>query len=90
MLPTHRWLGGDCGVVRTRGPREAPRQPASGNKENAKMPNPNGKWKVEFGNYGMANQCNHWRGDPGVGPEIGIARLPKPESRPSRRQRRQG
>jgi len=33
--------------VRTRGPREAALQPASGSKEN-EMPNPNGKWKVEL------------------------------------------
>jgi len=40
--PTHRWPGGDCGVVRTRGPGEALRQPVA-----KKMPNPNGNGMAE-------------------------------------------
>lgn len=72
--------------MRTQGPREAPLQSASGSKENAKS-----KWKMESGIVEImewpisANCAITGEGIRESGPEIGIARPPKPESYPSRR-----
>jgi len=48
----------------------------------------NGKWNLEIMEWPISAITGE--GIRESGPEIGIARLPKPESRPSRRQRRQG